>query len=66
VLGVSGRDPAAAGRHPVRPVAGFIGRPADFELLTDTFILTYRYVPAHLRQRMDALLAGGQAEQPPN
>ncbi|MDN2672342.1 pyridoxal-dependent decarboxylase [Janthinobacterium sp. SUN026] len=36
----------------------------DFELVTrsDTFILTYRYVPAHLRQRMDSLLAGGQVD----
>ena len=36
----------------------------DFELVTrsDTFILTYRYVPAHLRQRMESLLASGQAE----
>jgi glutamate decarboxylase len=36
----------------------------DFELVTrsDTFILTYRYVPAPLRQRMEALLAGGQVE----
>jgi glutamate decarboxylase len=36
----------------------------DFELLTrsDTFILTYRYVPAPLRQRMESLLAGGQVE----
>ncbi|MGK5077215.1 pyridoxal-dependent decarboxylase [Janthinobacterium sp. HLX7-2] len=36
----------------------------DFELLTrsDTFILTYRYVPAHLRQCMESLLAGGQVD----
>ena len=36
----------------------------DFELVTrsDTFILTYRYVPAHLRQRMESLLASGQLD----
>ena len=36
----------------------------DFELITrsDTFILTYRYVPVLLRQRMDALLAEGNLD----
>ena len=36
----------------------------DFELVTrsDTFILTYRYVPVHLRQRMELLLASGDAD----
>jgi len=37
---------------------------SDFELITrsDTFILTYRYVPVHLRQRMAELLSDGQTE----
>jgi len=37
---------------------------SDFELITrsDTFILTYRYVPVHLRQRMAELLQGDQVE----
>lgn len=36
----------------------------DFELVTrsDTFILTYRYVPAPLRQRMELLLANGDTD----
>ena len=36
----------------------------DFELVTrsDTFILTYRYVPKPLRQRMELLLASGDTD----
>jgi glutamate/tyrosine decarboxylase-like PLP-dependent enzyme len=38
---------------------------ADFELVTDsdTFILTYRYLPQRLRQQMTRLLADGRLEQ---
>lgn len=37
----------------------------DFELVTDsdTFILTYRFIPAPLKQRLQALLAQGELEQ---
>ena len=45
-------------------MGGALADQQDFELVTrsDTFILPYRYVPAHLRQRMESLLASGQLD----
>ncbi|MBB5609938.1 MULTISPECIES: pyridoxal-dependent decarboxylase [unclassified Janthinobacterium] len=65
VLGVSGYTTLLQQAATLsRQLQDLLAWQQDFELLTrsDTFILTYRYVPAHLRQRMAALLESGQIE----
>ncbi|SFM58919.1 pyridoxal-dependent decarboxylase [Rugamonas rubra] len=66
VLGVSGyRTLLEQAATLTGQMRALLAEQADFELVTDsdTFILTYRYLPQRLRQQMERLLADGRLEQ---